>query len=164
MRDGRSLPANAVVLTFDDGYADNLWAAHVLERYGATATFYVTAGCLAGEAPFWPAEVRELIARVAEPEIRLRTGKAEVVIPLATDEDRQRAPRTLAGLLKAHTIPVRERLREQLRAAAGADPVRSPMLTWDAVREMQGRGMTIGAHTVTHPNLPNAGPADAWRE
>jgi peptidoglycan/xylan/chitin deacetylase (PgdA/CDA1 family) len=24
--------------------------------------------------------------------------------------------------------------------------------------------MTIGAHTVTHPNLPNAGLADAWQE
>ncbi|HET9468065.1 MAG TPA: polysaccharide deacetylase family protein [Vicinamibacterales bacterium] len=164
IRQGRSLPANAVVLTFDDGYADNLWAARLLERYGATATFYVTAGCLAGEAPFWPAEIRELVARIGDPEIRLRIGDAEVVITLATDDDRQRATRTLAALIKAHTIPARERLREQLRAAAHGDAVGSPMLTWDEVREMHGRGMTIGAHTVTHPNLPNAGPADAWRE
>jgi peptidoglycan/xylan/chitin deacetylase (PgdA/CDA1 family) len=31
------------------------------------------------------------------------------------------------------------------------------MLTWDEVREMHALGMTIGSHTMTHPNLPNAG-------
>lgn len=40
----------------------------------------------------------------------------------------------------------------------------SPMLTWDQVREMHALGMTIGAHTMTHPNLPSAGIEDATRE
>lgn len=164
IREKKSLPANSVALTFDDGYADNLGAARVLERYGATATFYITAGCLAGDAPFWPAEVRQLVARITDPEIRLQTGDAEVVIALGTNENRRQALRTLARLMKSHTIPVRERLREQLRAAARGDAASSPMLTWDDVREMHQRGMTIGAHTVTHPNLPNAGRADAWLE
>ena len=31
------------------------------------------------------------------------------------------------------------------------------MLTWDEVAELQSLGMTIGAHTMTHPNLPSAG-------
>ena len=31
------------------------------------------------------------------------------------------------------------------------------MLTWDEVREMHALGMTIGSHTMTHPNLPSAG-------
>jgi peptidoglycan/xylan/chitin deacetylase (PgdA/CDA1 family) len=25
-------------------------------------------------------------------------------------------------------------------------------------------GMVMGSHTMTHPNLPSAGPDDAWRE
>jgi peptidoglycan/xylan/chitin deacetylase (PgdA/CDA1 family) len=32
------------------------------------------------------------------------------------------------------------------------------MLTWDEIREMLALGMTIGSHTMTHPNLPSAGP------
>jgi peptidoglycan/xylan/chitin deacetylase (PgdA/CDA1 family) len=165
LREGKSLPSNAVAITFDDGYADNLPAARLLYRYGVSATFYITAGCLSGGAPFWPSEIRQLVMRVTAPLIELDAAGTGVSIPCATDAERHSAIRTLAQLFKSHTIPVRERLREQLRAAAGdGGETRSFMLTWDELREMHRLGMTIGAHTVTHPNLPNAGLADAWQE
>lgn len=41
---GAPLPEKPIVLTFDDGYADNFTAAFpILEKYGMTATFYVIA-------------------------------------------------------------------------------------------------------------------------
>ncbi|MEL7044477.1 MAG: polysaccharide deacetylase family protein [Pseudomonadota bacterium] len=41
---GESLPEKTVVLTFDDGYADNLVAADpIMQRYGARATLYLVA-------------------------------------------------------------------------------------------------------------------------
>jgi peptidoglycan/xylan/chitin deacetylase (PgdA/CDA1 family) len=164
IRQRMPLPPNAVAITFDDGYADNLAAARVLHRYGATATFYVTTGCMGGEAPFWPAEVRQLVSRVVQSQIRLTSTGREVTIPCGTDGERRAAMRTLARLFKSNTIPVREALREELRAQAGGGAILSPMLTWDELREMHALGMTIGAHTVTHPNLPSAGPEDAWLE
>jgi peptidoglycan/xylan/chitin deacetylase (PgdA/CDA1 family) len=136
----------------------------VLRRHGVSATFYITAGCLAGGAPFWPSEVRQLVARIEAPAIRLTAAGAEIVIPCASHTQRQAAIRTLARLFKSHTIPTREALREELREQAGGGDTRSPMLTWDELREMHRLGMTIGAHTVTHPNLPNAGPVDAREE
>lgn len=164
IREGKTLPPNAVAITFDDGYADNLPAACVLNRHGVNGTFYITAGCLKGDAPFWPSEVRQLVARVTEPAIELDAGGPRLSIPCGTDAERRAAIRALAKLFKSHTIPVRERLRDQLRAAAGGTEPTSYMLTWEELREMQRLGMTIGAHTVTHPNLPNAGPADAREE
>ena len=164
LRAGKSLPPNALVITFDDGYADNLPAARVLHRHDVSATFYITAGCLSGEAPFWPSEIRQLVERIQAPEIRLRSTDADVVIPCGTPAERRTALRTLSKLFKSHTIPVRERLRDELRVAAGNVARISHMLTWDEVREMHRLGMTIGAHTLTHPNLPSAGPSDAWQE
>ena len=164
LRDGKTLPQNAVAITFDDGYADNLPAARVLARNGATATFYITTSCLAGESPFWPSEIRELIHRTTAPEIRLKSANGELLLRCDTDVARHLAIRTLAKAFKASTIPVRESLRQGLRSVAGGGDVASPMLTWDQVQEMQRLGMTIGAHTMTHPNLPNAGLADAWLE
>jgi peptidoglycan/xylan/chitin deacetylase (PgdA/CDA1 family) len=38
------------------------------------------------------------------------------------------------------------------------------MLRWEDVADTQRLGMTIGAHTLTHPNLPSAGLEAATHE
>ena len=153
----RALPPNAVAITFDDGYADNLAAARILAKYGASATFFITAGCLAGDQPFWPVELRYLVARLPAAQLTLDAGPAHVVIDTTSEEGRRTAVKRLTKACKGHPIPVREELRTALRAAAGPGDMPRVMLTWDEVREMAAMGMTIGSHTMTHPNLPNAG-------
>jgi peptidoglycan/xylan/chitin deacetylase (PgdA/CDA1 family) len=161
---GKPLPRNAVAITFDDGYADNLAAARTLAKYGATATFYITAGCLAGGQPFWPAELRHLVNHIADRRVSLHADNLDLDIDLSSDLARAGAVRRLAKVFKSHPIPVREALREQLRACAHGVDLPRVMLTWDEVREMHALGMTIGSHTMTHPNLPSAGLAAARHE
>jgi peptidoglycan/xylan/chitin deacetylase (PgdA/CDA1 family) len=55
-------------------------------------------------------------------------------------------------------------LRQQLRRAAPDTQQADPMLRWEDVAEMRRLGMTIGAHTLTHPNLPSAGRQAATAE
>jgi peptidoglycan/xylan/chitin deacetylase (PgdA/CDA1 family) len=164
MRERRALPKNCVVITFDDGYADNLEAARTLSRHGISATFFITASCLAGEQPFWPAEVRALVPAVREPVLELSVTGTTVRIPVGNEAERQAAVRTLNKLYKGHPIPVREDLRSQLRRATGGGAFPDCMLTWAELAEMHRLGMTIGAHTLTHPTLPHAGLEDATRE
>ena len=48
------IPKRSVVLTFDDGYLDNLENGRpILERYGIPATVFVASGYLASEGEFW---------------------------------------------------------------------------------------------------------------
>lgn len=157
IRDGVQLPANAVAITFDDGYADNLAAARTLAAHGLTATFYITAGCMAGGQPFWPSELRYLIGGIRREVIALESNGLSLELDLRTDGGRAVAVNRLTKAFKAHPIPVREDLRTQLRALGGSVVIPQVMLSWDQVREMHALGMTIGSHTVTHPNLPNAG-------
>jgi peptidoglycan/xylan/chitin deacetylase (PgdA/CDA1 family) len=164
LAEGRALPPNAVAITFDDGYADNLAAARVLAKHGASATFYITAGCLAGDQPFWPVELRYLVARLPATRLTLDAGAAHVDLDTTTPQGRRAAVKQLTKACKGHAIPVREELRAALRAAAGPGTMPRVMLTWDEVREMAAIGMTIGSHTMTHPNLPNAGLEDARTE
>lgn len=163
LRRGVSLPPNAVAITFDDGYADNLAAAKTLARRGLSATFYLTAGCLADGAPFWPAELRGLITAIEAPSIELRAPGIELTLPMSTPEQRRAAISRLTKTFKGHTIPAREALRDQLRALAGK-AIPSPMLTWADVVTMHKMGMEMGSHTMTHPNLPNAGLVEARQE
>ena len=164
LRTGQSLPTNAVCITFDDGYADNLEAARTLNRYGVSATFFITADCLAGGLPFWPAEIRTLIPAVKETNLRLRVADRDVEIPLTSARERRLAVRHVTKLFKSNTIPAREAMREQLRKAAGHPTIPTCMLRWDQLAEMHRLGMTIGAHTLTHPNLPSAGLEAAQTE
>lgn len=163
-RSGRPLPPNAVAITFDDGYADNLQAARTLAAHGLTATFYLTAGCLAGGEPFWPAEIRMLLRAVRGSVLRLRMSGCIEELPLNGPDGFEAAVRRVTKLLKAHPVSVREEIREQIRTAAGNPRLPRVMLRWDEVAEMQQLGMTVGSHTTTHPNLPNAGLEAATHE
>jgi len=164
LKRGATLPENAVAITFDDGYADNLGAARILERHGLCATFYITAGCLADGAPFWPSELRVLVKAIADPVIELCVNETRVSLSITTTAERSNAVSRLTKIFKSNPIPVRESLREELRRQAGVRDVPSPMLSWDDLTTMRRLGMVIGSHTMTHPNLPNAGLADARQE
>ncbi|MDZ7265861.1 MAG: polysaccharide deacetylase family protein [candidate division KSB1 bacterium] len=166
--DGRPLPKNAVVFTFDDGYADNLIAARILKKYGATGIFYLTTDCIDRRETLWLAEVNYLLARSAQPVFRLELEGTTREFALRTPREREQAKRAVIKIIKSNDRRVRETVRQQLRAQlatadwpAVADRI---MLTWEQVREMLALGMSIGGHTVSHLNLPNAAPEDARRE
>ena len=56
------IPRRSVVITFDDGYADNLHTAKpLLERYDIPATFFLTTGCIERRREFWWDELDRLI-------------------------------------------------------------------------------------------------------
>src|SRR5438309_2356455 len=58
----KSLPADAVAVTFDDGYRDNLVNAKpVLARYGVPATLFLATGFVDQDAPFWWDELATMI-------------------------------------------------------------------------------------------------------
>jgi peptidoglycan/xylan/chitin deacetylase (PgdA/CDA1 family) len=51
------LPARTVAITFDDGYADNLFACEALARRGMCATWFIVSGFI-GKTPRWTADGR----------------------------------------------------------------------------------------------------------
>lgn len=66
----RNIPKNTVAITFDDGYADNLYAAlPILKEFKAPATIFITAGLLGQKFP-WDDRASEGRA-MTEEELRL---------------------------------------------------------------------------------------------
>lgn len=58
----RTLPKRAIAITFDDGYADNLYVAKpLLEQYGVPATVFVATGKLEEAREFWWDELDQLL-------------------------------------------------------------------------------------------------------
>lgn len=161
---GRSLPPRSVAITFDDGYADNhRLALPVLAPLGLTATVYVATGPLDEGTPLWTSAVRALVLGACGPELCV-PGLEPVALPASGREAALRAlTRALVPLAAADRAA-------RLAAAARAAQVdlhralAGTMLTTAAVRELAAAGWTIGAHTVSHPNVALAAPADAEAE
>ena len=164
LRRGKRLPPNAVALTFDDGYGDNLAAARVLAGVGVTGTFYVTAGSVGGEQPFWPTELRQLVDVAAEPKVSLELDVGSFELTCRTADERDSTVAALTHLWQSVPIRIREQARRQLRMWAGQPLLPQVMLTWDQLAEMRRLGMTIGAKTLTQPHLPSVEPHDVRRE
>lgn len=54
---GKGWPGRTAVITFDDGYLDNLAACEALQKRGMRATWFVVSGSV-GREPAWPADGR----------------------------------------------------------------------------------------------------------
>jgi peptidoglycan/xylan/chitin deacetylase (PgdA/CDA1 family) len=165
---GKPLPRNAVVFTFDDGYADNFAAAEILKRYNASGTFYLTVSCIDRLEPFWLFEANYLILKTQQSHLCLQVNGKPIELSLADSTQKHAAIREVVKIIKSNNRAVRETVRAQMRQQLpnenyhdAADRV---MLAWEEVRHMLQNGMIMGGHTMTHLNLPNADPPEARDE
>jgi peptidoglycan/xylan/chitin deacetylase (PgdA/CDA1 family)/glycosyltransferase involved in cell wall biosynthesis len=167
LQSGAPLPGNTVVITFDDGYRDNLTVAlPLLEKYAAPATLFAVTSAIDGR-PFWFDEVPRWFAQTKVATIRLDDTSEE--LPLTSADERRKALEHVLGYLKSlpgeRLVGAFNELRGKLEIGAGNSHAERETLTWDELRAMvRGERITIGAHTVTHPILPNLAPEDAIGE
>jgi peptidoglycan/xylan/chitin deacetylase (PgdA/CDA1 family) len=150
---GGKLPARALAITFDDGYADNhRLGLPVLRALGLPATIYVATGAVEDAAPFWVSAVRA-IALGARDAIPMPDGGVHRL-------DEPGGREAAAGALTRELVPVAAEARAvwlgETARKAGVDLARTlagTMLGWAQIRELAAAGWTIGAHTVTHSNV-----------
>jgi len=150
-------------LTFDDGYRDNRdHAAPILARRGAPWTLFVTRDFALGRGRFWWRELEEAVRRV---EVVRFEG---LELPAATDREKARAFATLYWRLRAGPEAALRDATRRLAEAAGVDVTdlaRDACLDFDELRALaRDPGVTLGAHTLSHPMLAKADAAGARRE
>ena len=154
------------VLTFDDGYRDNVeHALPVLKRHKAPWTLFVTADFADGEGRLWWLELEEAIARLNW--VALHDG-VRAKRSTRTSEEKQAA---FSAIHKSIRSGSEHRLRTivaDLSTQAGIDNarlVRQTCLAWDDLRSLESEpGVTIGAHTISHPILAKLASKTATRE
>jgi len=160
-----SLPADSVLLTFDDATTDfSLHAWPVLKSRGLPATVFVpTAYPDAPSMHFWWDRLYRAVLLSAH-ETRIRTPNGTVVT-LRTTRQRQRLFRSLKEHLK--TIPHDQFqcvMAEIVKAGGVSDPSDNNVLSWEALRQLSKEGVTLAPHTHTHPMLNQLPDEDVSRE
>jgi len=186
------LPDRPVVVTFDDGYADNLeHAKPLLDRHETPATFFLAAGYVGHEREFWWDELARLLlgpgnlpetlhldiagkayrwslgraAIYSEDDFKLNfTWRAWETAPTA----RHQIYRWLWELLQPLADAERRRVLKALRVWARERPVGLQTHRALSLKELcalaAGEWIEIGAHTMTHPALSGLSISAQWDE
>ena len=148
-------------LTFDDGLRSNVAVAYpILKNLGLHATFFVCPGLIGRQAWLWNHEARQ----------RLRSMSADARAELA---QALAAPFDLEPFIEwMKTLPLAERKRaeSEIRAATpGFIPTDAQrdeydLASWEELKRLDPRVVSLGSHTMTHPILTSLTPAEAERE
>jgi len=163
----RRMPSRAVVLTFDDGYADTLLTVlPLLERTGSPATVFVTTGWRGRQ--FWWDELADILLKPpllpARLELVIRGAQrawsfapAHEGTPSVDASGRTRALHSIAGELRGLTAAERDeqlcRLREWSGQQFTIDGQHRSLTAPEIQRLSKSPLIEIGAHTVSHPDL-----------
>ncbi len=182
MREGR-LPRHVAVVTFDDGYADNLHAAKpLLERYGYPATLFITTGQIGSPREFWWDELEKIfllpgtLPQCLDLEANGRTHHWNLDGAAQYTEEQFRAHRTwrafdgtppgprLELFQTIHTLvrslpsgprtATMDALLKWSGASRDARPPYRALSTGELATLAKTSVIDFGGHTVTHPHLP----------
>ncbi len=147
------------VLTFDDGYRDNLeFAAPLLRDLDVPWTLFVVDDFASGRGNLWWLDLGERHRSRRATLSRLRRQAAEVILTRTSKQKTAPTFESLRRRLKAGSDHQLHRVMDDLRREFGLDAdrtVRRLCADWNELRSLVETHprLTIGAHTLTHPVL-----------
>jgi len=157
----KKLPKNAVILTFDDGYADNIHeAVPILESFNSQALFYITTSQIGTDKELWWDELERIFLEdhSAFPKsIQCKTTEKSYHFSTGTREDRTDTYNSLHPIIKWSTVEERNRLISELLSQANLGSsgrtTHRLMTKNELIRMNESNAAIIGAHTHNHPAL-----------
>ncbi len=150
----RGKKTSASVITFDDGYANNLMAAEILQAYKLPWTVFLTAGLLESGSTIWTAELSLLLMAGNSDQ----AGCCGRRFSLSTRESREAAFQEIRNSMKTLSAEAKNQEMENLRSFfPKAELARLleehpcfKMLSWKDVRRLEQAGAEIGSHGFEH--------------
>lgn len=144
------------VMTFDDNYVDFVQLVQpILEEMEIPALFFITTSALDQKELLWYDKVYSAVIGTGLPDVTIkRLGGTE--FSLGTIKQRRFAAIEICRLLWNKCVPERDEIIAELTEKTGTGPFdpKTLYLSRSALTALsRKKGVTIGSHTETHPNL-----------
>jgi peptidoglycan/xylan/chitin deacetylase (PgdA/CDA1 family) len=174
----RELPPRAVLLTCDDGLLNHLTdMLPILQEEAVRCLFFLTGASAAEQrSTLWYEELFLLFLQARDGNFEIACDGMVLSGELRSREQRRALWWDSVKRLSQITTDTRSRFLTALRAKLGLESLRAiddsdsaqcrrfGLLTGAESRQLVAAGMTIGAHTLTHPILSQAPPDLAQAE
>jgi len=169
------IPPCSVVITFDDGFADNfIYAYPILQRYKIKGTIFLATDCIDNRNPLWIQELYYLINNVGVERIiqtiNTLTNKLEIpqlIIEFPLNKNLQeKVEEYMAFSLKKN-------MRDNMLAALyrkynfHREKIFSEAqiyLNWDQIKQMKRDGIDFGNHGASHTPFSALSPDEQLEE
>lgn len=168
---GNHFASPTIVITIDDGYQNNYSLAHpILKELNLTATIYLTTGFIGTNKAPWVDVLTDILLLTPGKELRFPELLGDEVVDISTPKGKRDAVIKLFNVMlqleHQRKISALKKLSKILNVDEGfkENGASRKMLNWDEVMEMEGNGISFGAHTVTHPTLSKMDLEEAERE
>ena len=144
----------AAVITFDDGFANNLIAAEILAKKKIPWCIFVSTNAISSDQTIWPFEISLLLLHGEVEQIEAFGN----LWSLKTKRERAVAEKTIREFMKTLPFELRSRTQDDImQQFPGGEAQRLlnrfpslKMLSWDEVRQLSNDGVEIGSHGVNH--------------
>lgn len=158
--DWSNLQRRSIIITFDDGYADNvLHALPILEEVGVPATFFVSTAHIGTNRVFWWHRLEAMLLRKGEfpSSFELRDAHFGRVWETTSYEQRKTFYASLCMLMRRIDPDRQKSWLDQLEQWGGQTTVPTDLhrlMSNDEIRKLaESPWATVGAHTVSHSAL-----------
>lgn len=148
------------VITFDDGYRDNLENAYpILKKYSLPAVFFLATGSIGDGEPMWTSRMEIIFKNARVSELTLESLDPRRSFELGDGYERMKVCYEIKSAMKKVPDERRQMILKEIEEKIGlvVDPFESDpseMLSWEEVKQLASDPLVeIGSHSVSHRML-----------
>lgn len=145
------LPERPLIVTFDDGFADNYYNAFpILKKYNVPATIFLATDYINNCEEFWFDELISILNSIKEDNVIFNERKVFLKKDLNISQHIMEELKLMSN--DKRRVVIADFKKRYARFSPKADKQSLP-LTWSQIQEMSRHGIEFGSHTMSHPIL-----------
>lgn len=162
LRGEATLPSRGLLITFDDGWADNAeYALPILKEFSLSSLIFVVGNAVNQQTPFWEERVYSFLATEPDALPKLKSALTERNIFISLTEPKELDERSIKKFITELKVCDRLMLESVLDDLVPARALPAGMMDTETLQSFRNASQNIGSHGLTHQPFTEASDIDS---